>query len=276
MAEQKMSLEEATSARLPFDVAEHIDIEEEKETKRKVEEYKQARAEYLKTVGKMAFAQQCIDDKIMPLKKQKRIIGKYTYGLKGALLANINSVPDTLYIIAMLLILVLAFSTLVAVGCAAATDEKALLEWAGTTAEEFRVTFFHFILPTPFISLGLLLIDIFFIRNIPVQREFVADTKEKIKKKAVEERVLPDHIVDVPCKLKRFFAEMLLEYNMVAVEFVSENGSIRLWNEKGEHKLFEKDFSGRYYENEIEYFGTEVEPNKFYNIADLITERAEK
>lgn len=30
MANQKMSLEEATSARLPFDVAEHIDIEEEK------------------------------------------------------------------------------------------------------------------------------------------------------------------------------------------------------------------------------------------------------
>lgn len=64
-----MSLEEATSARLPFDVAEHIDVEEEKEAKRKVEEYKQARAEYLKTVSKMAFAQQCIDDKIMPLKK---------------------------------------------------------------------------------------------------------------------------------------------------------------------------------------------------------------
>lgn len=38
MAGQKLSLEEATSARLPFDVAEHIDIEEEKETKRKVEE----------------------------------------------------------------------------------------------------------------------------------------------------------------------------------------------------------------------------------------------
>lgn len=46
-----MSLEEATSARLPFDVAEHIDIEEEKEAKRKVEEYKQARAEHLKTVS---------------------------------------------------------------------------------------------------------------------------------------------------------------------------------------------------------------------------------
>lgn len=30
MAGQKMSLEEATSARLPFDVAEHIDSEEEK------------------------------------------------------------------------------------------------------------------------------------------------------------------------------------------------------------------------------------------------------
>ena len=57
MANQKMSLEEATSARLPFDVAENIDIEEEKETKRKVEEYKRARSEYLKTVGKMAFAQ---------------------------------------------------------------------------------------------------------------------------------------------------------------------------------------------------------------------------
>lgn len=271
-----MSLEEATSARLPFDVAKHIDIEEGKEAKRKVEEYKQARAEYLKTVSKMAFTQQCIDDKIMPLKKQKRIIGKYTYGLKGALLANINSVPDTLYIIAMLLILVLNFSTLVAVGCAAATDKKALLEWAGTTAEEFRVTFSHFILPTPFISLGLLLIDIFFIRNIPVQRKFVADIKEKIKKKATEERVLPDHIVDVPCKLKRFFAEMLLEYNMVAVEYVSENGSIRLWDESGNHKLFKKDFCGEAYEKEIGYFGTEVEPNKFYNISDLITEKAEK
>lgn len=91
-----MSLEEATSARLPFDVAEHIDIEEEKETKRKVEEYKQARAEYLKTLGKMAFTQQCIDDKIMPVKKQKRIIGKYTYGLKGMLFANVNNTPDIL------------------------------------------------------------------------------------------------------------------------------------------------------------------------------------
>lgn len=276
MAGQKLSLEEATSARLPFDVAEHIDIEEEKETKRKVEEYKQARAEYLKTVGKMAFAQQCIDDKIMPLKKQKRIIGKYTYGLKGALFANINNVPDALYIIAMLLILALAFSTLVAVGCAAATDEKALLEWVGTTAEEFKVTFFHFILPTPFISLGLLLIDIFFIRNIPGQRDFSDDAKEKIEKKSTIERILPDHIVDVPCKLKKFFAGMLIEYNVVAVEYVPQSGSLRLWNENGEHKLFEKDFSGRYYENEIEYFGTEVEPNKFYNIADLITEKAEK
>ena len=37
MGNQKMSLEEATSARLPFDVAEHIDVEEEKEAKRKVE-----------------------------------------------------------------------------------------------------------------------------------------------------------------------------------------------------------------------------------------------
>lgn len=276
MGNQKMSLEEATSARLPFDVAENIDAEEEKEEKRKVEEYKKARAEHLKTVSKMAFIQQCIDDGIIPSKKQKRIIGKYTYGLKGALLANINSIPDTLYIIAMLLILVLAFSTLVAVGCAAATDEKALLEWAGTTAEEFRVTFFHFILPTPFISLGLLLIDIFFIRNIPVQREFIADTKEKIKKKATEERVLPDHIVDVPCKLKRFFAEMLLEYNMVAVEYVSENGAIRIWDESGNHKLFKKDFCGEAYEKEIKYFGTEAEPNKFYNISDLITEQAEK
>lgn len=60
---------------------------------------------------------------------------------------------------------------------------------------------------------------------------------------------------------------MLIEYNVVAVEYVSE---------KGEHKLFEKDFSGRYYEKEIEYFGTEVEANKFYNISDLITEQAEK
>lgn len=276
MAGQKMSLEEATSARLPFDVAEHIDIEEEKETKRKVEEYKQARAEYLKTLGKMAFTQQCIDDKIMPLKKQKRIIGKYTYGLKGALLANINSVPDALYIIAMLLILALTFSAFVAVGCAAVTDEKALLEWIGTTTEEFNKAFSHVILPAPFVLLGLLLIDIFVIRSIPVRREFIADAKEKIKKKATEERVLPNHIVDVPCKLKRFFAEMLLEYNMVTVEYVSENGSIHLWNEKGEHKLFEKDFSGRYYENEIEYFGTEVEANKFYNISELITEKAEK
>lgn len=42
MAGQKLSLEEATSARLPFDVAENIDLEEEKETKRKVEEYQRA------------------------------------------------------------------------------------------------------------------------------------------------------------------------------------------------------------------------------------------
>lgn len=276
MAGQKLSLEEATLARLPFDVTEHIDSEEEKETKRKVEEYKQARAEYLKTVGKMEFAQQCIDDKIMPLKKQKRIIGKYTYGLKGALFANINSVPDALYIIAMLLILALVFSTIVAVGCAAATDEKALLEWIGTTTEEFHAAFSHVILPAPFVFLGLLLINIFFIRNIPVQREFIADTKEKIKKKATEERILPNHIVDVPCKLKRFFAEMLLEYNMVAVEFVPESNAIRLWDEEGNHQLFAKDFNGRCYEKETEYFATEVEPSKFYNISDLITEKAEK
>ena len=276
MAEQKMSLEDATSARLPFDVAEHIDIEEEKEAKRKVEEYKQARAEYLKTLGKMAFTQQCIDDKIAPLKKQKRIIGKYTYGLKGVLLANINSVPDALYITSLLLIFVFIFSVIVTIGCAATIDEKAFLEWMGTTTEEFRAFFIQFIFPIPPISLGLFFINIFFIRNIPVQREFIADTKEKIKKKATEERVLPDHIVDVPCKLKRFFAEMLLEYNIVAVEYVSESDSLRLWNEKGEHKLFEKDFSGRYYEKEVEYFGTEVEPNKFYNISDLITEKAEK
>lgn len=188
MAEQKMSLEEAASARLPFDVAENIDIEEEKETKRKVEEYKQARAEHLKTVSKMAFTQQCIDDGIMPLKKQKRIIGKYTYGLKGMLFANINSVPDALCIIAMLLILTLTLSTFVTVVCVSVTDEKALLEWLGTTTEDFHETFFHFILPAPFVSLGLLLIDIFVIRNIPVRREFIADTKEKIKKKAIEER----------------------------------------------------------------------------------------
>ena len=271
-----MSLEEAASVRLPFDVAEHIDIEEEKETKRKVEEYKQARAEYLKTLGKMAFTQQCIDDKIAPLKKQKRIIGKYTYGLKGALFANINSVPDALYIIATLLILALVFSALMAVLCAASIDEKEFLEWLGTTTEEFRADFFHIFLPAPFVSLGLLLIDIFFIRNIPVRREFIDDTKEKIKKKATEERVLPDHIVDVPCKLKRFFAEMLLEYNMIAVEYVSENGSIRLWDESGNHKLFKKDFCGEAYEKEIEYFGTEVESSKFYNISDLITEKAGK
>lgn len=34
MAEQKMSLEDATSARLPFDVAKHIDIEEEKKRRK--------------------------------------------------------------------------------------------------------------------------------------------------------------------------------------------------------------------------------------------------
>lgn len=276
MAGQKMSLQEATSARLPFDVAEYIDSEEEKEAKRKVEEYKQARAEYLKTVGKMAFAQQCIDDKIMPLKKQKRIIGKYTYGLKGALFANVNSVPDALYVIATLLIMALAFSTIVAIMCAASIDEKEFLEWLGITVEEFRADFFHIFLPAPFVSLGLLLINIFFIRNIPGRRAFIADTKEKIKKKATEERVLPDHIVDVPCKLKRFFVEMLLEYNMVAVEYVSENGSIRLWDESGNHKLFKKDFCGEACEKEIEYFSTEVEANKFYNISDLITEKAEK
>ena len=110
---------------------------------------------------------------------------------------------------------------------------------------------------------------------ITIQKE-LPEAKEKIKKKATEERVLPDHIVDVPCKLKRFFAEMLLEYNMVAVEYVSENGGIRLWDESGNHKLFKKDFCGEAYEKEIEYFATEVEPNKFYNISDLITEKAEK
>lgn len=276
MGNQKMSLEEATSAGLPFDVAEHIDIEEEKEAKGKVEEYKRARAEHLKTVSKMAFTQQCIDDKIMPLKKQKRIIGKYTYGLKGALLANINSVPDALYITALLLILVFIFSVIVTIGCSAAINEEALLKWAGTTTKEFRAFFIQFIFPVPPISLGLFLINAFFIRNIPVQREFIADTKEKIKKKATEERILPNHIVDVPCKLKRFFAEMLLEYNMVAVEYVSKNGAIRLWDESGNHKLFAKDFCGEAYEREIEYFATEVEPSKFYNISDLIIEKAEK
>lgn len=271
-----MSLEEAASVRLPFDVAENIDAEEEKEEKRKIEEYKQARAEHLKAVSKMAFTQQCIDDKIMPSKKQKRIIGKYTYGLKGMLFANINSVPDALNIIATLLILALTFSVLVAVGCAAVTDEKALLERVGTTTEDFHAIFFHFILPAPFVFLGLLLIDIFVIRSIPVRRAFIADAKEKIEKKATEERVLPNHIVDAPCKLKRFFAEMLLKYNMVAVEYVSENGAIRLWDESGNHKLFKKDFCGEAYEKETEYFGTEVEANKFYNISDLITEKAEK
>lgn len=43
MAGQKLSLEEATSARLPFDVAEYIDSEAEKETRRKAEEYKKAK-----------------------------------------------------------------------------------------------------------------------------------------------------------------------------------------------------------------------------------------
>ena len=276
MAGQKLSLEEATSARLPFDVAEHIDIEEEKETKRKVEEYKQARAEYLKTVSKMAFTQQCIDDKIMPLKKQKRIIGKYTYGLKGILFANINNVPDVLYMTLLLSILAFALSAFVAVGCASVTDEKALLEWLGTSTEDFHATFSRFILPIPIILLVLSFIQALIIGSIPGQRVFSDDAKEKIEKKSTIERILPDHIVDVPCKLKRFFAGMLIEYNVVAVEFVSESDSLRLWNEKGEHKLFEKDFSGRYYEKEVEYFGTEVEPNKFYNISDLITENAEK
>lgn len=128
MGNQKMSLEEATSARLPFDVAEHIDVEEEKEAKRKVEEYKQARAEYLKTLGKMAFTQQYIDDKIMPSKKQKRIIGKYTYGLKGMLFANINSVPNALYVIDILLILAFILSVIVTIGCTATINEEAFLE----------------------------------------------------------------------------------------------------------------------------------------------------
>ena len=227
-----MSLEEATLARLPFDVAENIDIEEEKEEKRKVEEYKQAKAEHLKTVSKMAFTQQCIDDGIMPSKKQKRIIGKYTYGLRGMLFANINNTPDILYITCLLSILALTLSTIVTIGCASVRDEKALLEWLGTTTEDFHATFFHFILPIPIILLVLSLLQAFIIRSIPGQRAFSDDTKE--------------------------------------------SGSLRLWNEKGEHKLFEKDFSGRYYEKEIEYFGTEVEANKFYNISDLITEQAEK
>lgn len=276
MAGQKLSLEEATSARLPFDVAEYIDSEAEKETRRKAEEYKKAKAEHLKTVGKMAFAQQCIDDKIMPLKKQKRIIGKYTYGLKGALFANINSVPDAVYIIHLLLIFVFIFSVIVTIGCAAAINEEAFLEWAGTTTKEFRKFFIQFIFPVPPVSLGLFLINAFFIRSIPGEKGFSNDAKEKIEKKAIEERVLPDHIVDVPCKLKRFFAEMLIEYNVIAVEYISETGAIRLWKETGDNKLFEKNFSGGYYEEEVEYFGTEVEPNKFYNISDLITEKAEK
>ena len=276
MAEQKMSLEEAASVRLPFDVAENIDFEEEKEEKRKVEEYKQAKAEHLKTVSKMALTQQCIDDGIMPSKKQKRIIGKYTYGLRGMLFANINNTPDILYITCLLSILALTLSAIVTIGCASVRDEKALLEWLGTTTEDFKVTFFHFILPIPITLLVLSLLQAFIIRSIPGQRAFSDDTKEKIEKKSTIERILPDHIVDVPCKLKRFFAGMLIEYNVVAVEFVSESDSLRLWNEKGEHKLFEKDFSGRYYEKEVEYFGTEVEPNKFYNISDLITENAEK
>lgn len=276
MAGQKLSLEEATSARLPFDVAEYVDIEAEKETRRKAEERKQARAEHLKTVGKMAFTQQCIDDKIMPLKKQKRIIGKYTYGLKGALLANIKDVPNILYATSFLLFLALVFSAIITIGCATAINESALLEWVGTTTEEFKATFFHFILPVPLISLGLFWLNGFFIISIPGEKGFSNDTKEKIEKKAIEERVLPDHIVDVPCKLKRFFAEMLIEYNVIAVEYVSENGAIRLWNESGVNQLFKKDFSNGYYEEEIEYFGTEVEPGKFYNIADLITEKAER
>lgn len=276
MAGQKMSLEEATSARLPFDVAEYVDIEAEKETRRKAEERKQARAEHLKTVGKMAFAQQCIDDKIMPLKKQKRIIGKYTYGLKGALFANIKDVPNILYATSLLLFLALVFSAIITIGCATAINESALLEWVGTTTEEFKATFFHFILPIPFISLGLFWLNGFFIISITGEKGFSNDTKEKIEKKAIEERVLPDHIVDVPCKLKRFFAEMLIEYNVVAVEYMPENGAIRLWKETGDNKVFEKDFSGEYYEEEVEYFGTEVKPNKFYNISDLITEKAEK
>ena len=276
MAGQKMSLEEATSARLPFDVAEYIDSEAEKETRKKAEEYKRAKAEHLKTVGKMAFKQQCIDDKIMPLKKQKRIIGKYTYGLKGALFANINGVPDALYIISLLLIFVFIFSVIVTIGCAAAVNEEAFLEWAGTTTKEFRTFFIQFIFPVPPISLGLFLLSAFFIRSIPEEKGFSNNAKEKIEKKAIEERVLPNHIVDVPCKLKRFFAEMLIEYNVIAVEYASESGAIRLWKETGDNKLFEKDFSGGYYEEEVEYFGTEVEPNKFYNISDLITEKAEK
>lgn len=276
MANQKMSLEEATSARLPFDVAEHIDIEEEKEAKRKVEEYKQARAEHLKIVSKMAFTQQCIDDKIMPVKKQKRIIGKYTYGLRGMLFANINNTPNILYITCLLSILASVLSALIAVGCASVRDEKVFLEWIGTNTKDFNTTFFHFVLPIPIILLVLSLLQAFIISSIPGQKAFSDDAKEKIEKKSTIERILPDHIVDVPCKLKRFLAGMLIEYNVVAVEYVSESESLRLWNEKGEHKLFEKDFSGRYYEKEIEYFGTEVEPNKFYNISDLITEQAEK
>jgi len=180
MAGQKMSLEEATSARLPFDVAEYVDIEAEKETRRKAEERKQARAEHLKTVGKMAFTQQCIDDKIMPLKKQKRIIGKYTYGLKGTLFANIKDVPNILYATSLLLFLALVFSTIVTIGCATAINESALLEWVGTTTEEFKATFFHFILPIPFVSLGLFWLNGFFIISITGEKGFSNDAKEKI------------------------------------------------------------------------------------------------
>ena len=108
----------------------------------------------------MAFTQQCIDDKIMPLKKQKRIIGKYTYGLKGILFANINNVPDVLYMTLLLSILAFALSAFVAVGCASVTDEKALLEWLGTSTEDFHATFSRFILPIPIILLVLSFMNI--------------------------------------------------------------------------------------------------------------------
>lgn len=183
MAGQKMSLEEATSARLPFDVAEYVDIEAEKETRRKAEECKQAKAEHLKTVGKMAFTQQCIDDKIMPLKKQKRIIGKYTYGLKGVLLANIKDVPNILYATSLLLFLALVFSTIVTIGCATAINESALLEWVGTTTEEFKATFFHFILPIPFVSLGLFWLNGFFIKAFQEKKVLTMMQKRKLKRK---------------------------------------------------------------------------------------------
>ena len=98
--------------------------------------------------------------------------------------------PSSSHITCLLSILALVISAVVAVGCASITDEKAFLEWIGTSTEDFKATFFHFILPIPITLLVLSLLQAFIISSIPGQRTFSDDTKEKIEKKSTIERIL--------------------------------------------------------------------------------------